>query len=305
MGVAPWERHGPEGLDASVLRRRELARAQAATTVVRAASPGWSQERRSNTSNSAGSSARINSSLGSRSGSIYCAAMSADPPRIFVPGDGALPPALAGRSAEQAVLARCLNDLARGAAPSHNVVLVGLRGDGKTALLNWFKTTCGERASGVDVLRLTPGEVADAQGLIDTVVPRRGIARLLPRKVGIGARGGCVLLVASGGWSAGHRPPRPGRGACRVGGTAAGERCVHRGGRFGNRRCRACRNRCRGRRRPIRHAGELEPSRLRLVSTGARCADGLERRDTVAHAVRSRPGGRWPRRRRVSPCPRC
>jgi len=51
--------------------------------------------------------------------------MSADPPRLFVPGDGALPPALAGRSAEQVVLGRCLDDLARGAAPPHNVVLVG------------------------------------------------------------------------------------------------------------------------------------------------------------------------------------
>ena len=115
--------------------------------------------------------------------------MSADPPRLFVPGDGALPPALAGRSVEQAVLSRCLDDLARGAAPPHNVVLVGPRGNGKTALLNWFKTTCGERASGVDVLRLTPGEVADTQGLIDTVAPRRGIARLLPRKVGVASVG--------------------------------------------------------------------------------------------------------------------
>ena len=120
---------------------------------------------------------------------MYCAAMSADPPRLFVPGDGALPPALVGRSAEQAVLNRCLDDLARGVAPPHNVVLVGPRGNGKTALLNWFKTTCGERVSGVDVLRLTPGEVADIQGLIDTVAPRRGIARLLPRKVGVASVG--------------------------------------------------------------------------------------------------------------------
>ena len=120
--------------------------------------------------------------------------MNASPPRLFVPGDGALPPALAGRSAEQAVLARCLHDLARGAAPPHNVVLVGPRGNGKTALLNWFKTMCGESASGVDVLGLTPGEIADAQGLIDAVAPRRGFAKLLPRKVG-------VASVGSAEWS--------------------------------------------------------------------------------------------------------
>ena len=112
--------------------------------------------------------------------------MSASPPRLFVPGDGALPPALVGRSAAQAVLCRCLDDLVRGAAPPHNVVLVGPRGNGKTALLSWFKTVCGS-ASGVDVLWLTPGEIADVDALIGAVAPRRGIARLLPRKVGIAA----------------------------------------------------------------------------------------------------------------------
>ena len=114
--------------------------------------------------------------------------MNASPPRLFVPGDGALPPALAGRSAQQAVLSRCLSDMVRGAAPPHNVVLVGPRGNGKTALLNWFKATC-ESASGVDVVSLTPGEIADAGGLTDAVVPRRGIARLLPRKAGIASVG--------------------------------------------------------------------------------------------------------------------
>ena len=120
--------------------------------------------------------------------------MNASPPRLFVPGDGALPPALAGRSAQQAVLSRCLDDLVRGTAPPHNVVLVGPRGNGKTALLSWFKAACGESASGVDVLGLTPGEIADAEGLIDAVAPRRGLAKLLPRKVG-------VASVGSAEWS--------------------------------------------------------------------------------------------------------
>ena len=119
--------------------------------------------------------------------------MNARPPRLFVPGDGALPPALAGRSAEQAVLRRCLDDLARG-APPHNVVLVGPRGNGKTALLNWFKAACGESASGVDVLGLTPGEIADAEGLIDAVAPRRGLAKLLLRKVGVASVGSAEWL---------------------------------------------------------------------------------------------------------------
>ena len=119
--------------------------------------------------------------------------MKAGPPRLFVPGDGAPPPALAGRSAQQAVLARCLGDLAQGAAPPHNVVLVGPRGNGKTALLHWFKTACDESAPGVDAMRVTPSEIANAQGLIDAVAPRRGVAKLLPRKIGIAS-------VASARW---------------------------------------------------------------------------------------------------------
>ena len=119
--------------------------------------------------------------------------MKAGPPRLFVPGDGAPPPALAGRSAQQAVLARCLGDLARGAAPPHNVVLVGPRGNGKTALLHWFKTACDESAPSVDVMRVTPSEIANAQGLIDAVAPRRGVAKLLLRKIGIAS-------VASAQW---------------------------------------------------------------------------------------------------------
>ena len=87
------------------------------------------------------------------------------------------------------MLARCLDDLAQGRAPPHNVVLVGPRGNGKTVLLNWFKTKLGQSAPEVDVLWLTPGEMGDARGLIDAVAPRRGVARLLPRKVGVASVG--------------------------------------------------------------------------------------------------------------------
>ena len=119
--------------------------------------------------------------------------MSASPPRLFVPGDGAVPPALVGRSAAQAVLSRCLDDLVRGAAPPHNVVLVGPRGNGKTALLSWFKTMCGS-ASGVDVLWLTPGEIADGAGLLgigrlDTDAARAALTKpLRAHDVGIEAQ---------------------------------------------------------------------------------------------------------------------
>ena len=103
--------------------------------------------------------------------------------RIFRPGAGAAPPALAGREAEQRVLSRCLADLAGGSAPPHDVVLVGPRGNGKTALLNWFRGACGEAS--VDVVALTPQHIPNCAALVDALAPRRGVAKWLPRKVGV------------------------------------------------------------------------------------------------------------------------
>ena len=114
--------------------------------------------------------------------------MSSTEPRLFAPGDGATPPELAGRDAQQAVLSRCLGDLVRGAAPPHNVVLVGPRGNGKTVLLNWFKAACMD-ANSVEVLALTPRDIPAPQALMDALLPRRGLAKLLPRKVGIASVG--------------------------------------------------------------------------------------------------------------------
>ena len=113
-------------------------------------------------------------------------------PRLFQPGTGALPPTLAGRDAQQAVLSRCLADLVAGGSPPHDVVLLGPRGNGKTALLTWFKGACEEAS--VDALALTPERIANQQALVDTLAPR-GVARWLPRKIG-------VASVASAEWQA-------------------------------------------------------------------------------------------------------
>ena len=110
-------------------------------------------------------------------------AMNATVPRLFRPGDGAPPPLLAGRKIQQAVLSRCLADLVIGTAPPHNIVLLGPRGNGKTALLNWFQGVCGEAP--VDVEALTPNRIASHQALADALTPRRGVARWLPRKIGV------------------------------------------------------------------------------------------------------------------------
>ena len=109
--------------------------------------------------------------------------MSTIAPRLFRPGDGAPPPTLAGREVQQAVLSRCLADLVAGTAPPHNVVLLGPRGNGKTALLNWFQGVCGEAS--VDAAALTPDRISTPRALADALAPRRGVAGWLPRKIGI------------------------------------------------------------------------------------------------------------------------
>ncbi len=64
---------------------------------------------------------------------------------IFTPGAGLPPPHLAGRTREQAAISRELSALAAGRHPSSNIVLVGPRGNGKTALLRWTECEVSRR----------------------------------------------------------------------------------------------------------------------------------------------------------------
>ena len=105
--------------------------------------------------------------------------------RLFSPGDGALPPALAGREEQKGILSQCLSDLVGGRSPPHNVVLIGPRGNGKTALLGWFVGACRESAVKVDVAMVAAADVPDRATLLAELVPPSGLARLLPRKVGV------------------------------------------------------------------------------------------------------------------------
>ncbi len=107
--------------------------------------------------------------------------------RLFTPGAGATPPVLAGREREQETLSLCLSDLLGGRAPPHDVVLVGPRGNGKTALLNWFERRCG--AVRVDAARLAPSRVRTERALFDALLPATGLRRLLPAKWGVTGSG--------------------------------------------------------------------------------------------------------------------
>ena len=109
--------------------------------------------------------------------------------RLFAPGSGAAPPVLTGRKAQQDVLRNCLADLIAGASPPHDVVLIGPRGNGKTVLLNWFKQVARSAEPATDVIALTPDEAPTPRTLTDLLAPRRGLAKLLPRKVGVSTVG--------------------------------------------------------------------------------------------------------------------
>ena len=124
--------------------------------------------------------------------------MKAPQQRLFAPGDGATPPALTGREREEAVLTRCLEDLLGGNAPPHNVVLTGPRGNGKTVLLNWFKRACSGHARSVDVVPVTPNDIPTREALIDVLAPPSGIAKLLPRKLGVATVGSVEWAPPSG-----------------------------------------------------------------------------------------------------------
>ena len=124
--------------------------------------------------------------------------MESNAQRVFVAGNGAAPPALTGRTSEQAVLSRCLADLRSNSAPPHDVVLVGPRGNGKTVLLRWFEHACARSKPAVDVAWLTPSAVPNQPALLDALAPRRRLAKLLPRKVGIASIGSAEWASPNG-----------------------------------------------------------------------------------------------------------
>ncbi len=77
----------------------------------------------------------------------------------FVPGQGHIPPYLAGRESEQSVLRGHLAKLAGRKSPGTSVVLYGPRGNGKTTLLLWAVRQARERR--IRTVRL-PASVAGA-----------------------------------------------------------------------------------------------------------------------------------------------
>ena len=80
------------------------------------------------------------------------------PRQLFTPGTGQLPPYLAGREDEQRALLDSLEVLREGETVPADIILIGPRGNGKTALLRWFdREIAATRAA--EAVWLTPDDI--------------------------------------------------------------------------------------------------------------------------------------------------
>ena len=64
---------------------------------------------------------------------------------LYCPGSGVLPPVLAGREAESAVLDAFRRKLLSGAPIPRDVIIYGPRGNGKTVLIESFRRVCADQ----------------------------------------------------------------------------------------------------------------------------------------------------------------
>lgn len=106
------------------------------------------------------------------------------PVNPFVPGRGRLPPYLAGREVEQAVLLARLAGVNAGEGAPAEVVLVGPRGNGKTALLRWFEREVRKTGKS-DTAWLTPNQVPTTAALLARLAPADGWERWRPDRLNI------------------------------------------------------------------------------------------------------------------------
>lgn len=104
----------------------------------------------------------------------------------FEPGQGLMPPYLAGREAEKDVLLELLAKVRPGqrrGAPA-DAVLSGPRGNGKTVLLRWLEQTAEQR--GIDTIWLTPDDIPDLDRLANVLAPPGALQRLGRKLRGVG-----------------------------------------------------------------------------------------------------------------------
>ncbi len=131
------------------------------------------------------------------------------PNALFRPGEGARPPFLAGRAAEQRILASAAGELderdERGRANvSQNVVLYGPRGNGKTALTFWLQDFAAAEPRGWTSVRINAGEgEGDPDALARLLAPEPWRRQVMERGWSASALGFGLSLPArpDSGWS--------------------------------------------------------------------------------------------------------
>ncbi len=110
----------------------------------------------------------------------------------FQPGCGALPPYLAGRKPEQALIREFLESIAERVAPASDIILHGPRGNGKTALIEWSRREAEARK--IPVAYLLGGDVRSVEQLAAALsVERRWLNALRSFSFGpVGVRHGSL-----------------------------------------------------------------------------------------------------------------
>lgn len=95
----------------------------------------------------------------------------------FVPGQGILPPFLAGREVEQRAVANCLDSIQAVRTLESDLVLFGPRGHGKTAMLLWIQAEA--RARGIATVIVSAGKIDTERDLVARLPrPRKWTERL-------------------------------------------------------------------------------------------------------------------------------
>ena len=103
--------------------------------------------------------------------------MTTDPNLKFTPGAGTTPPLLAGREREKAVIIEALDYLGEGCNPAANIALIGPRGNGKTALLQWVKTHADHYGGKIKCVILKPGCFRSHSDLLEALADHGGCSR--------------------------------------------------------------------------------------------------------------------------------
>ncbi|MDE0510689.1 MAG: ATP-binding protein [Gammaproteobacteria bacterium] len=83
--------------------------------------------------------------------------------RLFRPGNGVIPPVMAGREKEMDCMESFLQDLLHKAATPSDVIIHGPRGNGKTVLLETFVKQA--RNKDIDILEIRPDDVENVEKL--------------------------------------------------------------------------------------------------------------------------------------------